>query len=172
MRRAGQQNGRSLRARPPATGELPATVDASRAALSARERAVVERLVEGPSLKEVAADLGISVHTASTYLLRARRKQGLPSRWKLAALRLGPTPALADLTTSNSASLSEHDIELGGYMLRGLSNREIAQRLKVDEQVAARLVARLLKQMKLRTRAELFAEALRSRRSTDRPRTT
>jgi DNA-binding CsgD family transcriptional regulator len=131
--------------------------------LSPREQAVVERLIEGLGLKQAAAEFGISVHTASTYLLRARRKYRSPSRWKLAALLLGSSCSFTDVL-AHQADFSAAELLLGASVIAGLSNREIGRRMGVREAAVGRLVSRLLKKVNVNTRAGLFAYAFERRR--------
>jgi predicted ATPase/DNA-binding CsgD family transcriptional regulator len=55
-------------------------------ALTSRERDVLRLLVDGLSDKEIAAELGISRHTASNHLTAIRDKLGVPSRAAAVAL--------------------------------------------------------------------------------------
>lgn len=55
------------------------------AALTARQRAVAHLIVEGRSNKEIAARLGVSIHTVKTHLHNALARLSLGSRLQLAA---------------------------------------------------------------------------------------
>ena len=55
-------------------------------ALSERESAIVREVVRGLSEKEIAADLGVTVSTVSTYLRRAMAKLGVATRAELLRL--------------------------------------------------------------------------------------
>jgi two-component system, NarL family, response regulator NreC len=57
-----------------------AITDLLGAALSEREREVVQRVVQGHSNKEIAGQLSLSVKTVETYRARALEKLGLTSR--------------------------------------------------------------------------------------------
>jgi len=61
----------------PSTSRIAEVQDASRP--TPREREVVQLLAEGKSNKEIAAALGISVHTAETHRSNVMRKLGLRS---------------------------------------------------------------------------------------------
>src|SRR5262245_52868931 len=87
---------------------------AMREHLSAREIAVTGRAIAGQPLKAIAYELKISSNTAATYLTRARRKLGLTSRWKLAALLSGPLPRSGDLASLGPfAALTPSELALG-----------------------------------------------------------
>lgn len=60
------------------------------ARLSRREREVVERIVAGELMKEIAFAMGISIPAVGTYAQRAYRKIGVASRRDLA-----PKPSMA-----------------------------------------------------------------------------
>jgi len=60
--------------------------DTRRKSLTAREEAVMSRLLDGMSDKQIATDLGISPHTASQHVGAIFRKMGVRSRAELFAL--------------------------------------------------------------------------------------
>ena len=66
----------SLRAAPPAPGE---------AALSAREREVLDRLAEGLAYKQIAERLSLSIHTVRNYIRRIYEKLHVQSRTEAVA---------------------------------------------------------------------------------------
>jgi DNA-binding NarL/FixJ family response regulator len=59
---------------------------ARQTSLTGREREVLRLLVAGLSDKEIALALGVTRHTASSYVAVIRRKLGVPSRAAAAAL--------------------------------------------------------------------------------------
>jgi DNA-binding CsgD family transcriptional regulator len=58
-------------------GELPAGGDSAHARLSPREREVMDMMLQGKRLKEIAATLDISVKTVTTHRARLMRKLGV-----------------------------------------------------------------------------------------------
>lgn len=61
--------------------------------LTPRESEVLERLVGGASIREIADELGRSQHTVHDYVKSLHRKLGANSRGELVALALGHDPA-------------------------------------------------------------------------------
>lgn len=53
--------------------------------LTAREREIVELLLDGNTPKEAAKELGLSLYTVYEHLFNARRRQDLPSTYALMA---------------------------------------------------------------------------------------
>jgi DNA-binding NarL/FixJ family response regulator len=139
--------------------------------LSPRELAIVEYVRDGRSLKEIAAELGISPNTASTYLCRARQKHGSSSRWRLAALLLGGPTTFATVFGPRYVEFSSEEAALGDQLLQGLSDIEVARLLNISKISASRVIARLLKKAGVSTRTALFARArnLQTRRDDSRP---
>ena len=160
---ASVQNGGGGRHRPSvencARQALGDPVGKTRNQLSPRELAIVEYARDGLSLKEIAAELGISPNTASTYLCRARQKLGSSSRWRLAALLLGGPTTFASVFGQRYLELSATEAALGDQLLQGLSDIEVARLLNVSKNSASRGIARLLKKAGVNTRAALFARA-------------
>lgn len=78
----------------------------TRDALSAREHDVLQRLVQGQSVRLMARDLGITEPTVETHLRNLRHKLGASSRLEavLSALRLG----LAEPPSAYPESGSDH----------------------------------------------------------------
>lgn len=67
-------------------------------ALTAREREILYRAIEGEPLKRIAHDLGITPGAASAYLVAARKKTGLRTREEMVRWfrRLGQVRSLSD----------------------------------------------------------------------------
>ena len=128
----------------------------SRVQLSPRELAVASSVVAGLALKTIAAQLDISVQATSTYLTRARRKLGQPSRWKMVALLCGPLCPLRELAGDRAGELTPAEVDLGERLLRGLSNAEIAHGASITNKLAGRWVSRLFRKLGIATRSELF----------------
>jgi DNA-binding NarL/FixJ family response regulator len=124
--------------------------------LSPRELAVSTAVVAGVALKTVAAQLGISVQATSTYLTRAQRKLGQPSRWKMAALLRGPLLSFREIAGDRSGDFTAAEIDLGELVLKGLSNADIARMGQISTKAASRFVGRLFRKLRVATRAELF----------------
>jgi DNA-binding NarL/FixJ family response regulator len=135
--------------------------DVDHQSLTPRELAVATRVVDGLALKIIAAELDISVQAASTYLTRARRKLGQPSRWGMAALLRGPLPSFAKLAADRYAELTPAELELGDLLLQGASNADIARAAGISNKLAGRRVSRLLRTLCVASRAELFDLAAR-----------
>jgi len=135
------------------------------AELSDRELAVATRVADGVPLKTIAAQLEISVQATSTYLTRAQRKLGQPSRWRMAALLRGPLPAFAGVVARWKIELSPAELDLGEMLLNGLSNADIARVTGTSNKLVGRLIARLLRKLELGSRGELFDLAARSNES-------
>jgi DNA-binding NarL/FixJ family response regulator len=132
--------------------------------LSPRELAVATSVVAGLALKTIAAQLDISVQATSTYLTRAQRKLGQPSRWRMAAALYAPLPGFAQLTVEWRIELTQDELDLGGMILGGLSNADIGRALGTSNKAAGRLVGRLLRKLNVATRPELFDVAAGRRR--------
>jgi DNA-binding NarL/FixJ family response regulator len=124
--------------------------------LSPRELAVASSVVAGLALKTIASQLDISVQATSTYLTRARRKFGQPSRWKMVALLRGPFRALRELASDRAGELTPAELDLGELLLRGLSNAEIAQAANISNKLAGRRMSRLFRKLQIATRTDLF----------------
>ena len=60
---------------------------------SQRELEVLKLINEGLANKEIAAGLGVSVHTVETHRLNLKRKLGIEGRAELAAMLGVPRPA-------------------------------------------------------------------------------
>jgi DNA-binding NarL/FixJ family response regulator len=57
--------------------------------------------------------------------------------------------------------LTARELEVLGLVVRGLGNREIAQRLFLSEKTVAHHVSAILRKLDVRTRAQASAEAVR-----------
>ena len=132
--------------------------------LSPRELAVATRVVAGLPLKTIAGQLNISVQATSTYLTRAQRKLGQPSRWKMAALLRAPLIGFPALAAEWGIELARDELDLGDMILKGLSNAEIARVAGTTSRLAGRAVGRLLRKLNVATRCELFDLAASHRR--------
>ena len=66
-------------------------VDVPPPALTRREREIALLIAQGLYTKQIAYDLGISPHTASTYINRIRTKLGVRNRPEMVATLLGWT---------------------------------------------------------------------------------
>jgi len=123
---------------------------------------VARLAVSGVPLKCIASELGLSIYTAATYLARVRHKLGQTSRWKLAVHLLGPLASFRELCEAyGKVELAAAAMRVGEAVLIGRSNSEIAAQENLSTGAAAREVARVLKALGLRTRADLIRMALR-----------
>ena len=118
--------------------------------------------MSGVPLKCIASELGLSIYTAATYLARVRHKLGQTSCWKLAIHLLGPLASFRELCAAyGKVRLAPAAMRIGEAVLAGMSNSEIAAQENTSAGAAAREVARVLKAVGLRTRADLIRMALR-----------
>lgn len=130
------------------------------AELSLRERAVARRVAGGASDKVIAHELGISVHTVSTYVRRALGKLGLAAREQLASVswddgsRLGSGAAAA---AARLDLLSPAELEIAADVVRGRSNAEIACTRGTSLRTVACQVASVFAKLDVGSRTELAA---------------
>ena len=153
VRILGAKSGRCepvIRATSPCLG-APSPVE-----LSPRELAVASSVVAGLALKTIAARLDISLQATSTYLTRAKRKLGQPSRWTMVALLRRPLRAFRELASDRAGELTPAEVDLGELLLRGQSNAEIARAANINNKLAGRRVSRLFRKLQIATRADLF----------------
>lgn len=62
------------------------------AVLTRREREIASQIARGHGTKQIAYELGISPHTAVTYVNRIRAKLGVRNRPEMVAVLLGDNP--------------------------------------------------------------------------------
>lgn len=152
-------------------------------ALPGETRAVLERVLDGTSLKVIAAELDVSPSTVSTRLSSFAQKLGVPGRVAalpmiLAQLRCaarvdspmtGATYRFEDEDTRYVALvLPRADAELAQQLapaerevfrlfVEGFSHREIAQRRRTSVRTTANQVAAVYRRLKVSGRLELLA---------------
>jgi DNA-binding NarL/FixJ family response regulator len=131
--------------------------------LTERERLVVELSARGIPLKVIAFDLAVSVQTVSTHLARARRKLTAASRSDLAELVIGQAPSLDRIPRNVVTTLSPAESIIITALLRGHSNRRIAQERGTSVRTTEHQVARLLTKINVASRYELIALAAAER---------
>jgi DNA-binding CsgD family transcriptional regulator len=88
---------------------------AATAALSDRERQVLEMLGQGDDMHEISSRLGLSVKTIETYRARLKRKLGIQNRSRLLALAVElrvQRPASLDGSPGQSESRDDRTPEL------------------------------------------------------------
>lgn len=113
---------------PAATSSTPLTDTVAKVSvLTSRERTVVYEVTKGLPLKVIASNLSLSIQTVSTYLERARRKLGAPSRTGLLTMMFGNSfreAHIANLTTRSQLTAAE--LAVGRAVIIGASYASIA----------------------------------------------
>lgn len=122
-------------------------------ALSDRERQVLELLAAGHPLKQVAALLGVSRHTAREYKRRALRKLGVRTP-AAAAARIAVRQAV-----QRHPDISAREAAVALLVSEGLTNAEIARALRLSVFTVRDVVSRLLHKTGCSNRVALAAWA-------------
>jgi DNA-binding NarL/FixJ family response regulator len=143
--------------------------------LSARERCVIERLINGSSQKTVSYDLGVALTTVSVHLRVALDKLGI-RLWEHAVLAgaiiesgdavdsssgaLGGDPTLAvakaELCPHALSELTSAEREVALLVLDGLTNAEIGVQRKTSPRTVANQVAAVFRKLGVHGRLELI----------------
>lgn len=132
--------------------------------LSEREYETLSRFGQGQSCTDIAADLGISIRTISSFRARILRKLHFPSTRELIHYAVQHE---ADLTRPTEASdeagpptLSEREREVLAWFAHGQSNTYIGARLGIPHKTVATFRARLLDKLQLTKTTDLIRYAI------------
>jgi DNA-binding CsgD family transcriptional regulator len=130
--------------------------------LTERERAVLGRLAEGESNRQIAKNLAITPSTARTHTRNVLSKLGVSSR-VLAIASTHPAhvpgPALAPGPESGDpiSSLTRREREVLGCMAEGLARASIAARLNVSPNTVRTHVRNILAKLAVHSTPEAVA---------------
>lgn len=128
-------------------------------ALTAVERRVLGRALEGCANKVIALDLRLAGSTIAGYLATAARKLGAGSRIELMATCGRDSTRSETLDAASLARLTpaEHDVVQG--LLSGRSNAEIAARRQRSPRTVANQIASIYRKLGVGSRFDLAARA-------------
>ncbi|HVZ32400.1 MAG TPA: LuxR C-terminal-related transcriptional regulator, partial [Polyangiaceae bacterium] len=126
--------------------------------LSAAETRVVRLVLEGAPDKHIAAELGITQSTVSTFLRRVRGKLGCRPGEELLLLR-APAPSL-ERRLELFGSLTNGECDVASELLVGASYAEIAKRRGVSLQTVASQCAAVFRKCGVSGRRELAVALL------------
>jgi len=140
--------------------------DGGWAALTAAERRVLGRALEGCANKAIAIDLRLAGSTIAGYLAAAARKLGVGSRVELIATcrrdatRAPPhVGAPEELTAASIARLTPAENDVVQGLLSGRSNAEIAARRRRSPRTVANQIASIYRKLGVASRFDLAARA-------------
>lgn len=131
----------------------------SRGPLANREREVLHLLLLGLSEPVVAAHLGLTVRSLHQYVVAIHRKLGVRSRGELMAHFLAPDRYEA-ARARYAPGLSQRELEVFGGLVRGLSEKEIAETAQLSSRAVHHLVGAIYQKTGVHTRAALIAQIL------------
>ena len=142
-------------------------------ALTPRERVIACYLALGRANKHIAYELGVAENTIGVLATRIARKCGVRSRAALARFldecatgeatvaRVGDAVDVAVLRSRAAAhpGLSPRERQIARAAADGLTNREIAARLRLSPKTVANAIARAFRKLGVGSRAELARHA-------------
>jgi DNA-binding NarL/FixJ family response regulator len=129
------------------------------APLSRREIEVLAKLLLGLSEPAVAAGLGLTARSLHQYVVAIHRKLGVHSRGELMAHFLAPARHEAALVRYASR-LSQRELGVFRGLVRGLSEKEIAEVARVSSRAVHHLVGAIYRKIGVHSRARLTAQVL------------
>jgi DNA-binding NarL/FixJ family response regulator len=129
------------------------------ARLTAAESQVVRLLIEGAPDKHIAAELGVTLSTVSTFMARVRRKLGCRPGQELLLLQRAPGPSL-HRRMELFARLTSAECDVASELLVGATHGEIAERRGVSVQTIASQCAGIFRKCGVSGRRELAAAML------------
>jgi DNA-binding NarL/FixJ family response regulator len=130
-----------------------------RAPLAGREREVLRVLLLGLSEPEAAARLGLTIRSLHQYVVAIYQKLGVHSRGELMAHFHEPDRLDAALARY-APLLSLRELKILDSLVRGLSEKEIADLVKLSSRTVHHIVGTIYRKVGVRTRAALIALTL------------
>jgi DNA-binding CsgD family transcriptional regulator len=134
--------------------------------LTAREREVLQRLVQGESNRQIARSLAIAPSTARTHTQNVLMKLGVQSRVQAASLVAPVAPPGATLPgrgDGSAGALTHREHEVLAGMVAGASRTSIAARLNLSPHTVRTHVRRILAKLGVHSTPEAAALLRRHR---------
>lgn len=134
--------------------------------LTAREREVLQRLVQGESNRQIARALAIAPSTARTHTQNVLMKLGVRSRVQAASLVepvAPPGAALIGRAGASAGALTHREREVLAGMVTGASRTSIAARLNLSPHTVRTHVRRILAKLGVHSTPEAAALLRRHR---------
>ncbi len=129
-------------------------------ALTERELDILRLLARGATNREIARSLVLSEHTVKTHVHHILEKLGAENRAQAVAraVHLGLIPPHRN--AGHHGTLTERELEILRLLVRGATNREIAQALAISEHTVKTHVHHILEKLGAENRAQAAAYAL------------
>ncbi len=116
--------------------------------LSNRERQALQLKNRGYSTARIAEEMGIAPGTVSEYIQRAREKLGISNPRINRSVR-----------HENALGLSPAEYRVYELVVKGLSNKEVGDKLFVHEKTVKFHLTSIYKRLRIKTRAQLIIQA-------------
>jgi DNA-binding NarL/FixJ family response regulator len=131
----------------------------SRRPLTRREREVLQLLLLGSSEADAAARLGLTVRSLHQHVVSIHQKLGVRSRGELVSHFLQPR-AREHALRHFAPRLRRREVEVLEGLVRGLSEKEIADFVQASSRAVHHLVGSIYRKLGVHTRASLLARVL------------
>jgi len=125
--------------------------------LSQRELQVLQLIAAAGSNKDIARELGLSVHTVKRHVVRIIAKMGVGSRAGAAALSRAAQNRAEPARIEPLGDFTARELDVIARVVLGESNMEIASQLLVSVNTVKRHTANILDKLAVNSRIEAAA---------------